>query len=127
MSRRILSLVAALGVFAAATVFLGFALKWPDRTVKTAVALTLLPKFSPGIASKIEEKLHSMISGFRVLRDPRNLVVFVAWSLIYWTANGFSLLVLARGFGLGCRRALTLGGEHRDSRRRFCFRYECYV
>ena len=91
---------AALAVFTAATIFLVFALKWPERTVKTAVAMTFARRFSPGLASKLEEKLHSMIRGFLVLKDARNLFVFLLWSIAYWTANGFSLWILARGFGL---------------------------
>src|SRR6185503_5462696 len=84
---------AALAVFAAATVFLVFALRWPDRTVKTAVAMTLARRFSPKLADKLEEKLHSMIRGFFVLKDAKNLIVFLLWSLAYWIANGFSLWV----------------------------------
>ena len=91
---------AALGVFTAAMVFLLLALKWPERTVRTAVAMTLARRLAPKLADTLEEKLHSMISGFTVLKDARNLVAFVVWSLLYWTANGFSLWVLARGFGL---------------------------
>ena len=91
---------AALALFAAATVFLVFALRWPDRTVKTAVALTLVRRFAPVLADKVEEKLHSMIRGFFVLKDAKNLLVFLLWSLAYWIANGFSLWVLARGFHL---------------------------
>jgi len=41
-----------------------------------------------------------MISGFLVLRDRRNLVLFTLWSLAYWICNGFSLWVLAKGFGM---------------------------
>jgi len=91
---------AALAVFTAATIFLGLALRWPERTVKTAVALTLVRRLAPTLADKVEEKLHSMIRGFLVLKDIRNLLVFLIWSLAYWIANGFSLWVLARGFGL---------------------------
>jgi hypothetical protein len=91
---------AALAVFTAATIFLVFALRWPDRTVKTAVAMTFARRFAPGLAAKLEEKLHSMIRGFLVLKDARNLAVFLIWSVAYWIANGFSLWILARGFGL---------------------------
>ncbi len=41
-----------------------------------------------------------MIRGFDVLRDPRNLIVFVVWSIIYWGANGAGVWVLAQGFHL---------------------------
>lgn len=91
---------AALGVFTAAMVFLAFALRWPERTVKTAVDLTFARKLSPAVAAVLEAKLLSMISGFLVLKDRRNLAVFVAWSLAYWIANGLSVWVLALGFGL---------------------------
>jgi uncharacterized protein (TIRG00374 family) len=91
---------AALAVFTAATIFLLFALRWPDRAVKTAVTMTLVRRFAPRLADKVEEKLHSMIRGFTVLKDARNLLVFLAWSIAYWVANGFSLWILARGFGL---------------------------
>lgn len=91
---------AALGVFASASVFLGFALKWPNGAVRAATTLSGLRFISPRIAGKIEEKLLSMISGFFVFRTPRRLLLFVAWSVIYWGANGVGLWVLARGFGL---------------------------
>lgn len=91
---------AAFGIFAVALVFLGFALKWPDRTVKVAVKLTGAPFYAPGIASVLEDKIRSMIDGFLVLKDRRNLAIFVGWSVLYWGANGLSFWVLARGFGL---------------------------
>jgi uncharacterized membrane protein YbhN (UPF0104 family) len=91
---------AALGVFAAAMVFLGFARRWPEGTVAFAVSASQLRRISPRLADKVSEKLHAMISGLVVLKDPRNLLVFVLWSLIYWLANGLAVWVLARGFGL---------------------------
>ena len=41
-----------------------------------------------------------MIRGFTVLKDPVNFLRFLGWSVAYWGANGISLWVLARGFGL---------------------------
>src|SRR5207237_1405143 len=46
----------------------------------------------------VEEKLLEMIRGFDVLKDQKNLGVFLVWSAVYWTANGLGLYVLARGF-----------------------------
>src|SRR5688500_7249356 len=89
---------AALGVFSAALIFLAFALRWPDATVRTALAMTGARRLAPGLADKLGEKLHAMIRGFTVLKDGRNLLVFVLWTLAYWIANGMSLWVLARGF-----------------------------
>jgi glycosyltransferase 2 family protein len=90
----------ALGIFAAALVFLLFALRWPHETVRFSVRLTLLPQISPRFAGLVEQKLASMISGFLVLKDRRNLLIFALWSLVYWVANGFSLWVLAHGMHL---------------------------
>jgi hypothetical protein len=90
---------AALGVFSAAMLFLGFALRWPEKTVSVAVSMTLTRRLAPRLANVLRDKLLSMIRGFLVLRDRRNLLVFVAWTLAYWMANGIGLWVLARGFG----------------------------
>ena len=90
----------ALGIFAAALVFLVFAMWRPEATVRFSLQLTLLPRLAPRAARLIEDKLLEMIRGFAVLRDRRNLAAFCAWSLVYWTANGFGVWVLARGFGL---------------------------
>jgi uncharacterized protein (TIRG00374 family) len=90
----------ALGIFALAMLFLAFALRWPEKTVRVAVGLTLARHYAPRLAALLEEKLHSMINGFLVLKDKRNLIVFTLWSVLYWGANGMSVWVLARGFGL---------------------------
>lgn len=91
---------ASLAIFCAAMTFLAFALRWPRLTTRVAVKLTLLPRFAPRLATKLEEKLHELIRGFLVLKDARNLAMFVVWSLVYWGANGLSMWVLARGMGL---------------------------
>jgi len=91
---------AALGIFTAAMLFLAFALRWPKKTVHFWLTISLIPKISPKIASKIEEKLLELISGFLVLKDKRNLIIFTLWSIVYWSANGMSLWLLAHGFGL---------------------------
>ncbi|HUJ61896.1 MAG TPA: lysylphosphatidylglycerol synthase transmembrane domain-containing protein [Kofleriaceae bacterium] len=89
---------AALGVFAGALVFLVFAMRKPKATVRFCLAVSLLPRFAPRFASAIEHKLLDMISGFDMLKDRRNLSGFMLWSLVYWTANGLGIYVLARGF-----------------------------
>ncbi|HVV88012.1 MAG TPA: lysylphosphatidylglycerol synthase transmembrane domain-containing protein [Kofleriaceae bacterium] len=91
---------AALGVFAAALVFLLCSMRWPEQTVRFSLKLTLLPRFAPRIAAVIEHKLLDMIRGLAVLRDRKNLAAFGAWSAAYWIANGFATWLLARGFGL---------------------------
>lgn len=91
---------AALGVFAVALVFLVFAMRIPERTVRFCLVLTLLPRLAPRLAALIEHRLLDMIRGFAALRDARNLTLFLLWSIVYWGANGLGLWVLARAFGL---------------------------
>jgi glycosyltransferase 2 family protein len=91
---------AALGVFTLALVFLLSAMKWPERSVRLGLALSLLPRIAPRVAGVLEHKLLDMIRGFDVLRDHRNLGWFVLWSIVYWSANGLGVYVLALGFGL---------------------------
>lgn len=90
----------ALGIFAAALVFLVAAMWRPEATVRFSLRLSLLPRLAPRLARVIEHKLLEMIRGFAVLKDVRNLAAFCAWSLVYWLANGLGVWVLARGFDL---------------------------
>jgi uncharacterized protein (TIRG00374 family) len=91
---------AALGVFTLALIFLVGALKWPEKSVRFWLRLSLLPRFAPRIANLIEKKALEMIRGFEVMRDTKNLVRFLGWSFVYWTCNGLGVYILARGFGL---------------------------
>lgn len=91
---------AALGGFLAAMVFLIFALRKAEPTIAFCVKLTLLPKIAPRFARVLEAKLLEMVRGFVVLEDKRNLAMFVLWSVVYWTANGVTVYVLAHAFGL---------------------------
>ncbi|HLL25205.1 MAG TPA: lysylphosphatidylglycerol synthase transmembrane domain-containing protein, partial [Kofleriaceae bacterium] len=90
----------ALAVFVAAMAFVIFALRWPEQTVAFCMTISLLPKLAPRIARAIEGKLLEMVRAFVVIRDARNMIVFVLWSLLYWLANGLGVYVLARAFGL---------------------------
>jgi len=92
---------ASIGVFSAAMIFLIFALRKPKATVRFATTASLLRKMSPRFADKIEAGLLKLISGFLVLEDKRNLLIFALWTAGYWIANGLSLYVLALGFDLG--------------------------
>jgi hypothetical protein len=90
----------ALGVFTAALVFLVFAMRRPEPTVRFGIALTLLPRFAPRFAAVLEHWLLDMIRGFAALRDRKNLILFLIWSVVYWAINGLAMWVLARAFGL---------------------------
>lgn len=86
--------------FLAATLFLAFALRWPEPTIRLALALSLLPRFSPRLADKIADKLRALIQGFRVLREPGPLAAFLVQSVLYWGTNGLGMWILAQGMGL---------------------------
>jgi hypothetical protein len=90
----------ALGVFVAALMFIVFAMKRPEATVRFCIRMSLLDRFAPRIARLIEAKLLEMIRGFAVLRDVANLTKFSVWTLVYWSANGLAVWVLARAFQL---------------------------
>ena len=90
----------ALGIFAVATVGLLLALRWPAATVRTSLRISLLPWVWPRLAERIEGKLLDLIRGFAVMKQPKQLAAFAAWSLAYWGINGVSTWLLARGMGL---------------------------
>jgi uncharacterized membrane protein YbhN (UPF0104 family) len=90
----------ALGLFTSALVFLGFAMRWPEPTVRFCLRLTLLPRHAPRIAAAIEHRLLDMIRGCAALKDAESLVRFLIWSVVYWGVNGIGVWVLARAFGL---------------------------
>jgi glycosyltransferase 2 family protein len=85
----------ALLVFAAALSFLLFALRWPRATVALCLRASLLQRLAPRLAARIEGKLLELIRGFSVLRDGSQMLRFLAWSVLYWGANGLALWVLA--------------------------------
>ena len=90
----------ALAGFTTVMLFLAFAMWRPRPTVHFALTLTLLPRFAPGAARMIEERLLELIRVFGVLKDHRNMAWFIAWSAGYWLANGMATWLLARGLGL---------------------------
>lgn len=90
----------ALALFTVALVFLVFAMWRPEGTVRFCLKMSLLPRFAPRIANLIEVKLLEMIRGFAVLRDGKNLVAFLIWSLVYWGLNGLGVWLLALAFHL---------------------------
>jgi uncharacterized protein (TIRG00374 family) len=90
----------ALTVFVAAMGFVIFGIKWPEKTVAFCMTISLLPRLAPRVARVIESKLLEMVRAFVVIRDAKNMAIFVGWSILYWTANGLGVYVLARAFGL---------------------------
>ena len=87
-----LALVGFLGL----TAFLGFALRWPEATIRLALAITFLMRISPKFADKLADKLRALIQGFRALRHPRDMLPFLLQTALYWGANGLGMWFLAR-------------------------------
>jgi uncharacterized protein (TIRG00374 family) len=90
----------SLGGFVALTAFLVAARLWTDRTIALVLRLTLINRLAPARAAKVEDKLRSVISGFRALGDRRNFGLFLLQTLIYWGSNGFGMYLLARRMDL---------------------------
>jgi len=99
----------ALGLFAVCLVGLVFALRWTDWTVRTFLKLSLIERFAPGLARRLDVKLRDLIRGFAVLKDGKNLLAFLAWTTVYWVANGMSCYVLARGMDIDVTLLGTFG------------------
>ncbi|MDB4956017.1 MAG: hypothetical protein JWO36_3586 [Myxococcales bacterium] len=100
---------AALAVFTVALVGLLFALRWPEKTVKFFARLTLVPLISPRLGAALERKGLEMVRGFDALRDRKNMLAFLAWSVVYWGANGLGVYVLAHGFAAASPTAHAVG------------------
>jgi glycosyltransferase 2 family protein len=90
----------SLTAFVALTTFLGFALKRTDATIRLTLKLSLLSRLAPVRAARVEDKIRSLISGFKVLGDPRNLLLFLLQTVAYWGTNGLGMWILARAMGL---------------------------
>jgi uncharacterized protein (TIRG00374 family) len=91
-----LSLLGFLGL----TTFLALALIRTDATIDLFLKFSLLRRLAPARATHVADKIRSLISGFRVLGDGRNLAVFLSQTVAYWGCNGIGMWVLARYMGL---------------------------
>jgi uncharacterized protein (TIRG00374 family) len=91
-----LSLVGFVGL----TGFLVLALARTELAIRLFLKLSLLRVLAPMRAERVADRIRSIISGFRVLRDPRNLLLFLTYTVLYWGANGLGMWILARRMGL---------------------------
>jgi uncharacterized protein (TIRG00374 family) len=82
--------------FLGLTAFLGFALRWPDATIRLALTVTFLHRISPKLADKLADKLRALIQGFRALGHPRDILPFLLQTALYWGCNGLGMWFLAR-------------------------------
>jgi hypothetical protein len=86
--------------FLSLTIFLACALRWTERTIRLVLAATLLQRFAPATAERLADKLRALIQGFRALREARNMIPFLAQTMLYWFSNGFGMWLLARDMQL---------------------------
>jgi conserved hypothetical protein len=82
--------------FLGLTAFLGFALRWPEGTIRLALTVSFLGRISPKFADKLADKLRALIQGFRALGHPRDMLPFLLQTALYWGANGLGMWFLAR-------------------------------
>jgi uncharacterized protein (TIRG00374 family) len=82
--------------FLGLTAFLGFALRWPEATIRLALSVSLLRRLAPKFADKLTDKLRSLIQGFRALGHARDMIPFLLQTALYWGANGLGMWFLAR-------------------------------
>ena len=81
--------------FLVLTAFLGFALRWPDATIRLAMTVTFLRRISPRLADKFADKLRGLIKGFRALGHLRDMLPFLLQTALYWGCNGLGMWLLA--------------------------------
>jgi len=86
--------------FVGLTAFLALALVRTELAISLFLKVSLISTLAPGRAPHLADKIRSLISGFRVLHDPRNLAAFLAHTIAYWGCNGLGMWLLARQMGL---------------------------
>jgi uncharacterized protein (TIRG00374 family) len=96
---RVTAWVSLLG-FLGLTMFLTFALTWPETTVRLVLRFTLLAHLAPSLGERIADKIRALIQGFRVLHDARNLVPYLIQTVLYWSSGGIGMWLLARAMHL---------------------------
>jgi uncharacterized membrane protein YbhN (UPF0104 family) len=83
-----------------------------NRAATVRVVERLVAKASPRAAARLASTLGAFIDGLHLVPTPRKLGRFVLLTAVYWGLNGWSMAMLARGFGLvlGPLEATTLLG-----------------
>jgi uncharacterized membrane protein YbhN (UPF0104 family) len=84
--------------FVGALVFLVIAYHSRGPTVR--VVQRAVGVFSPRAAARAGSTLGAFIEGLHLVPSPRKLGRFLLLTAVYWFLNGWSMALLARGFGL---------------------------
>ncbi len=104
----------SLAAFAGAIFFPAFfmcAISLWKRELAFTITQKTLGLFSEKIASKVIDLLGAFIDGFKALKNGSSLGKFLAFTAIYWIANGASMWLLARfafGFDVSLFDGYTL-------------------
>jgi glycosyltransferase 2 family protein len=86
-------------VFFSGLLFLILA-RWQHDRVIGAMRATL-GRVVPGITEKAVHVVDGFVGALRQLPDGRNLAWFFAWTVAYWTLNGFGMSLMANAFDCG--------------------------
>ena len=83
-------------VFASGLAFLLFALWHQARAVQLVRAT--VGRVAPGVADKMADIVDSFVGAMRQLPGPRQVVLFFAYTVLYWAVNGFGMALMTRAF-----------------------------
>ena len=84
--------------FVGALAFLVFAYRSRAATIR--VLERLVRPVSPRVAARLGSTLGAFIDGLQLVPSPRKIGRFALLTAVYWTLNGWSMALLARGFGM---------------------------
>lgn len=93
-----LGALAALGVFAGATVLLAGARWQHDLTIR--VIRGTIGRVSGRVADKIIDILEAFLGGLKLMPSARSFVWFLFLTAVYWIVNGLGTWMMARAFYL---------------------------
>jgi glycosyltransferase 2 family protein len=88
----------ALTVFGSALLFFVVAFRWREGTAR--VVERLLGLVHGAFARRAGAMLRGFLDGLACFRQPRDLLAYLALTVVFWLVNGFSMWVLLRGMGI---------------------------
>jgi uncharacterized protein (TIRG00374 family) len=86
-------------VFFSGLVFLLIARWQHDRVI--GVMRATLGRLSKGLTEQAVHIVDGFVGALKQLPDRRNLLLFVAWTVVYWVTNGVGVTMMANAFDCG--------------------------
>jgi uncharacterized protein (TIRG00374 family) len=71
-----------------------------SRAATTRVLERLVAPLSPRTAAHLSSTMGAFMEGLQLVPTPRKIGRFILLTIVYWGLNGWSMAILARGFGL---------------------------